>query len=213
MSIIESACFAVFLPVLPAFSGILPALPCFLPRPNPWNPVDGFGLRTNGPLCSRQLKFRFIWILAREYRVHCASQCRRTGNFHYRKGYCCHVSDHGPKAVDSTPYLPTIQYACVCFSCTGNNVSLAYLRITFSMLAKCAITGAFSIVYVYVPEIFPTTLRSRWFALLWPPYGIRQAIIFLPCGFFFLSFFFLFSRLISAVGDCMSAILPHMVCP
>jgi len=29
-------------------------------------------------------------------------------------------------------------------------------------------------------------------ALLWPPYGIRQAIIFLPGGFFLLSFFFFF---------------------
>jgi len=31
--------------------------------------------------------------------------------------------------------------------------------------------------------------------LLWPPYGMRQAIIFLPCGFFFYlssSSFFLF---------------------
>jgi len=27
---------------------------------------------------------------------------------------------------------------------------------------------------------------------LWPPYGIGQTIIFLPCGYFFLSFFFLF---------------------
>jgi len=26
--------------------------------------------------------------------------------------------------------------------------------------------------------------------LLWSPYGIGQTIIFLPCGFFFLSFFF-----------------------
>jgi len=33
----------------------------------------------------------------------------------------------------------------------------------------------------------------------------------LPCGFFFLSFFF--PRLISAVADWMSAILPHMVWP
>jgi len=43
-------------------------------------------------------------------------------------------------------------------------------------------------------------LRSRcrhyifalWFLLsifLWPPYGIGQAIIFLPCRFFLLSFF------------------------
>ena len=44
---------------------------------------------------------------------------------------------------------------------------------------------------------------------LWPPYGIGQAIIFLPCGFFLL----FFPRLISAVGDWMSTILPHMVWP
>ena len=63
------------------------------------------------------------------------------------------------------------------------------------------------------------------FILLWPPYGIEQAIIFLPCGFFLLSlwspyvigqtiiflpcgFFFLlsfFPRLISAAADWMSA--------
>ena len=42
-------------------------------------------------------------------------------------------------------------------------------------------------------------------SLLWPPYGIRQAIIFLPCGFFFSlllsSSVFFFPRLISAVTD------------
>jgi len=48
--------------------------------------------------------------------------------------------------------------------------------------------------------------------LLWPPYIIGQAIIFLPCGFF-LSFFFFFPRLISATVDWMSSILPHMVWP
>ena len=47
--------------------------------------------------------------------------------------------------------------------------------------------------------------------LLWPPYRIGQAIIFLPCGFHLLSIFF--SRLISAVRDWMSTILPHMVWP
>ena len=37
-------------------------------------------------------------------------------------------------------------------------------------------------------------------------------IIFSSCGFFYLSFFFFFfPRLISAVGDWMSTILPHMV--
>ena len=43
------------------------------------------------------------------------------------------------------------------------------------------------------------------------PYGIGQTIIFLPCGFFFLCFFF--PHLISAVADWMSAILAHMVWP
>jgi len=46
--------------------------------------------------------------------------------------------------------------------------------------------------------------------LLWPPYGIGQAIIFSCCGFYLLSFF---PHLISAVGDWMSTILPHMVWP
>jgi len=50
------------------------------------------------------------------------------------------------------------------------------------------------------------------FLLLWSPYVIGQTIIFLPCGFCLLSSF-LFPRLISAVGDWMSAILPHMVWP
>ena len=48
--------------------------------------------------------------------------------------------------------------------------------------------------------------------LLWPPYGIGQAIVFLPCGFL-LSSIFLFPRLISAAADRMSTILLHMVWP
>jgi len=49
--------------------------------------------------------------------------------------------------------------------------------------------------------------RCFSFFLLWPPYGIGQAIIFLPCDFY-LSFFLSisFPRLISAVGDRMSTI-------
>jgi len=47
--------------------------------------------------------------------------------------------------------------------------------------------------------------------LLWPPCVADADIIFLPCGNYPLSFFF--SRLISAVADWMSAILPHMVWP
>jgi len=45
-------------------------------------------------------------------------------------------------------------------------------------------------------------------AYLWPPYGMGQAIIFLPCGFFLSSFF---RRLISAVVDWMSTIF-HTWC-
>jgi len=50
--------------------------------------------------------------------------------------------------------------------------------------------------------------------LLWPLYGIGQAIVFLPRDFCLLSFFLLLSfllRLISAVTDWMSTILLHMV--
>jgi len=49
--------------------------------------------------------------------------------------------------------------------------------------------------------------------LLWPPYGIGQAIIFSSCGFLFLSYFFFFPRLFLAVADWMSTILPHVVWP
>jgi len=45
------------------------------------------------------------------------------------------------------------------------------------------------------------------------PYGIGQAIIFLPCGFFFFYLSFFFPRLISAVADWMHTIHPHMVWP
>ena len=46
---------------------------------------------------------------------------------------------------------------------------------------------------------------------LWSPYVIRQTIIFSSC--FFLSSFFFFPRLISAVGDWIFTILWHMVWP
>jgi len=52
-----------------------------------------------------------------------------------------------------------------------------------------------------------TTTR---FLLLWSPCGIGQTIIFSSCGFFLISFF---PCIISAVGDWVSAILPHMVWP
>ena len=48
---------------------------------------------------------------------------------------------------------------------------------------------------------------------LWPPYVVGQAIIFLPCDFYLLLSSTFFPRLISAVGDWMSTMLPHMVSP
>lgn len=39
------------------------------------------------------------------------------------------------------------------------DVSLVPLRLTFNMIGKFGITGAFGIVFLYAPEIFPTTLR------------------------------------------------------
>jgi len=50
--------------------------------------------------------------------------------------------------------------------------------------------------------------------MLYPPYGIGRPLYFCPVVSIFLSsFFYLFPRLISAVGDWMSTILPHMVWP
>jgi len=46
---------------------------------------------------------------------------------------------------------------------------------------------------------------------LWPPTG--QAIIFCSCGFYLLLVSSFFPRLISAVADWMSTILPHMMWP
>jgi len=48
-------------------------------------------------------------------------------------------------------------------------------------------------------------------ACLWPPYVIGQAIYIFILWFLLLSFFF--PLLISAAGDWMSTILPHMVWP
>ena len=49
--------------------------------------------------------------------------------------------------------------------------------------------------------------------LLWSPYVIGQTIIFLPCGYYLSIYLSFFPRLISAAGDWMSTILPHMVWP
>jgi len=87
----------------------------------------------------------------------------------------------------------------------------------------------------FIGELNQQLLKLACFLtdLLWPPYVIGQAIIFLPCGFFFYLSIFMaalrsrcghyilvlflstsfFPCLIAAVADWMSAILPHMVWP
>jgi len=54
--------------------------------------------------------------------------------------------------------------------------------------------------------------ETRVCSFLWPPHGIGQVIIFLPCGFFYLLSSF-FPRPISAVAEWMSTIHLHMVWP
>jgi len=43
----------------------------------------------------------------------------------------------------------------------AGDTSLIPLRVTFSMIGKLGISGAFGVVCLYTPEIFPTTLRSQ----------------------------------------------------
>ena len=70
------------------------------------------------------------------------------------------------------------------------------------MAALCNRAGLFLIFALWF-------LLSSSFFLLWLPYVIEQTIYIFILSFV-LSFF---PRLISAVGDCMSAIVPHMVWP
>jgi len=71
----------------------------------------------------------------------------------------------------------------------------------------------FKINYTHIwRHVLESNELATW--LLYPPCVADADVIFLPRGFFFfflLSFFF--PRLISAVADWMSTILPHMVWP
>ena len=60
---------------------------------------------------------------------------------------------------------------------------------------------------VVVHSTHRTQASDRRCASLWSPYVIGQTIVFSSC--FFLSSSFLFPRIISAVRDWMSTILPH----
>jgi len=65
-------------------------------------------------------------------------------------------------------------------------------------------------MYVCLGLAFCVFFRFNFY-YLWSPYVIGQTVILSSC--FFLRLLFLFPRLISAVGDWMSTILPHMVWP
>jgi len=63
-------------------------------------------------------------------------------------------------------------------------------------------------------RVLRNVLPDETVPYLWPPYVIGQAIMFLPCGFYLLSSFFLFFlRLISAAANWMSTILRHLMWP
>jgi len=101
------------------------------------------------------------------------------------------------------------------------NISLAFLhwvRITFHpwpFVSDIAIFVVKRDVKLRLTNCRCTHTHLSWFLphavnwreFLWPPYGIGQAIIILPCGFCLSSFYLLFPRLISAVGHWMSTIL------
>jgi len=95
-------------------------------------------------------------------------------------------------------------------------------KVSDAAASECKMTGMLwwcqrRVVSDVQPSLPYNAVRYfSWFtnvsSLLWPPYGIGQAIIFLPCGFFYLLLSF-FPCLISAATDWISTILPHMMWP
>jgi len=109
----------------PVVCTILLALPSFRPtvlRPKPWNPVNDIliGQHMNSPCCPDKwplvletAKVRFDWMLDRvEFTAFHTSHVAFT-----RKGWLWHVINHDHRAVNSSSYPPTIQYACLFFFC------------------------------------------------------------------------------------------------
>jgi len=67
--------------------------------------------------------------------------------------------------------------------------------------------------YESTTVILCASLSADTQTFLWSSYVIGQTIIFLPYDFYLLLSSSFFPRLISAVGEWMSTILPHMVWP
>ena len=100
------------------------------------------------------------------------------------------------------------------FHCDDNTAMHLFAIYARQHSGKCKMSASTCLYSLYA-WLALVTFFQRYFVFvvfLWSRYGIGQAIIFLPCGFFlfYLSFF---RRLISAVADWMCTILPHMVWP
>jgi len=90
-------------------------------------------------------------------------------------------------------------------TCSGNRPTLPVENVSSVCLVNSKQSFTLQLVYE------STLIKLKYY--LWPPYVIREAIIFLPCeaviSIFPSSSFF--PRLISPVADWMSTILPHIV--
>jgi len=91
-------------------------------------------------------------------------------------------------------------------------------RLTFRLLQILILLTLYCRCIVFLLSLWLPCIADAYIifsscGFLWSPYVIGQTIIFLPCDFYLLSFFLFFRRVISAVGDWMSTILPHMVRP
>ena len=82
-----------------------------------------------------------------------------------------------------------------------HNFNDCRVTVHFILLSSCCVLSMSSALMV---------LFWAWWCFLWSPYVIEQTIIFLPCGFYLSSFF---PRLILAVRDGLSTILPHTAWP
>jgi len=98
---------------------------------------------------------------------------------------------------------------------SSNFVMLVAYNIFLSQITEEFINDRSVGIYQRNKSLTVTVTLNHAPSLLWPPYRIGQAIIFLPGGFFYLLSCFLsfFRRRISAIAEWMSTTLSHMMWP
>ena len=137
-------------------------------------------LQTWFPICCRQV--RAIWT--------CRDSSNLVDRFRpYSITLCCSRKSVSIwQSYSQNRVVPFFRTRCICVDITRSVlltiscvVILIRLRIT-EVTRTYAITSASNM---------PRRVPYKWF--LWPPYGIGQDIIFLPCGFFYLLSIFFFS--------------------